>query len=80
MRSKSYTDINSLSAEFVAQVAEEYGPPDNFVESADGTFAGLPNVDSDPDANAILTSLESDLEKLVAAAPNGNGDGADHDG
>jgi hypothetical protein len=78
MRSKSYTEMNSLSTKFVEQVAEEYGKPDNFVESADGTFSGLPNVDSDPGANAILTRLERDLAELVAEErkTNGNGNGA----
>jgi|GEM_PF-3331263 len=75
MRTKSYTEINSLSTEFVEQVAEEYGKPDNFVESADGTFAGLPNVDTDPDANALLKRLERDLESLVEQQKNANGNG-----
>jgi hypothetical protein len=75
MRSKPYTEIRSLSRNFVDQVAAEYGTPDNFVDSADATFAELPNVDSDPGARAIIGRLEErrdDLIAEVAERRNGN--------
>ena len=75
MRSKPHTDINSVSPTFVRAVATKLGPPHNFVESAEATFANLPSLDSDPDARAVIGRLEEARDKLIEEVEK---DEADH--
>lgn len=65
MRSKPHTEIKSLSPTFVQQLTEEFGAPDNFVESAEATFTELPSLDSDPSAREVVNRLEQARDQIV---------------
>jgi hypothetical protein len=62
---KPYTTIKSLSPGFVKEVVERTGRPDNFVDSPEGSFVGMPDVDSDPASQRVLSSLEERLRGFV---------------
>jgi hypothetical protein len=78
VRTKSHTEITSISQPFVEEIVRHSGVPQNFVESAEATFAGLPDVDSDPDARAIMERLETARDGL-AHRTNGHGPVNGHD-
>jgi len=78
MRSKPYTEIESLSPNFVAEIVERSGVPDNIVESAEGAIVGLPDLDADPKARIVMDRLDGAIRKLTTSDDiNGDGSSAD---
>lgn len=75
MRSKPYTEIESLSPGFVKDIVEQSGVPDNFVESAEAAIVGLPDLDADPKARIIMGRLDEAIRKLT----EGNDSNVDDD-
>ncbi len=70
MRRRSYKEIKSVDLDLVEAVVEQSGrPPDNFVESAEATFVGLPDLETDPDALKIMGRLTTKLNEYGANIP-----------
>lgn len=84
MRSKSYYEMKGVSKELLDLVVEADGLPDNFVESAAGTISGLPDLESHPQALAIVKALDDGLAAAgadladLSPTPNGHGQNGDH--
>jgi hypothetical protein len=72
MSAKPYTEIVSLSGPFVEAIVELSGRPDNFVDSAEGSFVGMPDLEGDQSARELDARLEETLDEL-ADAHRGNG-------
>lgn len=64
VRQKPHTAIESLSPEYVKAVVDETGVFHNFVESAQGTFRGLPDLETDPAARQTMKRLDEAVAKL----------------
>ena len=61
-------DIDSLSPGFVQGIVKESGRPDNFVDSAEGSFVGFPDLETDPDSQELLQNLDTRIAELGKAA------------
>ena len=72
MRYKPYTAIASISPEFVQEIVDEVGIPDNIVESAEGTMVGLPDVEKDPEARALIEAWMHDLGRIAVDGSDGD--------
>lgn len=72
MRSKSHTEIESVSQELIQAIVDDSGAPDNMVESAEATFVGLPNVDADPEARRIMQGIENAVGADRPPSPDGD--------
>jgi hypothetical protein len=60
MRVKRFEDVNSINQQLKDGLLDEKGrPPDNFVESAEGTIEGRPNIDTDPQGRQLVEGLNS---------------------
>ncbi len=59
---ESSTAIKSLSPGFVKAVVTKVGRPDNFVDSPEGSFVGLPDIDADPAAREVIESLNAEVQ------------------
>jgi hypothetical protein len=68
MTAKPYTDIESLSPQFVEAVVKASGrPPDNFVDSAEGSFVGMP-AEGDHRRVELDARLDEKLDELASVA------------
>ena len=63
MRSKPHTEITSISQTVVEKIVEDAGVPMNFVESAEATFRGLPDLNADPQARQTMERLKAALDE-----------------
>jgi hypothetical protein len=64
----SYKSIESLSPEFLEAVVEYSGRPDNFVDSPEGSFVGMPDIETDPSSIEIMKQLDETITELGARA------------
>lgn len=94
MRQKAFEKVLGISPDIKAQMLRQHKghPPDNFVESAEGSINGLPDLDADPQARAIIEGLDAGIDKVIDGARgieallgtrainghNGNGNGNGH--
>jgi len=60
MRIKPFEQMRGLTPEFEAAIKRNNGgeAPDNFVESAEGTILGRPNIDTDPQGKQMVDGLD----------------------
>jgi len=64
--------MESVEPELLEAVAEQNGrEPDNFVESAELTMVGLPDLDADPEAKRVVDGIQEDIDELIRERTNG---------
>jgi len=73
---ESSAAIKSLSPGFVKAVVTRVGRPDNFVDSPEGSFVGLPDIDADPAAREVIESLNAEVQSMHPD-PDDNGGATD---
>jgi hypothetical protein len=71
MEQRPFLEIETIDKDLLESVKEQNGRlPDNFVDSAEGADAGLPDVRSDPAARNLLEQVDADIAVLL----EGSGD------
>jgi hypothetical protein len=70
MAERSPDEIVSASKELVQKAVDEWGEPDLIIESAEATFSGMPDLDADPDARALVQRVQDAVDRL----PDGRGE------
>lgn len=64
----SYRSIQSLTPQFLEAVVQQSGVPDNFVDSAEGSLVGMPDIDTDPQCRELKERLDKTIADLGAEA------------
>jgi hypothetical protein len=64
MAEKSPDQIISASPELVQKAVEEWGEPGLIIESAEATFRGMPDLEADPEARALVQRVRDAVADL----------------
>lgn len=76
MAQKSSKEIVSVSQELVQKAVDEWGEPDLIIESAEATFRGMPDLDADPEARALVQRVHDAVEQLPDGESSGQAEAA----
>jgi hypothetical protein len=64
MAEKSPEQIVSASPKLVQKAVQEWGQPDLIIESAEATFRGMPDLQTDPEAAALVARVKQAVADL----------------
>lgn len=66
MEEKPFMKIDTISKDLLKEAVRQNGrQPDNFVDSAEGTYPGIPDVDRDPAAQKLVDQIGAAADELV---------------
>lgn len=80
MEERPFLGIDTIDKDLLELVKRKNGRlPDNFVDSAEGAYPGIPDVDQSPAARSLLKQVESAIDDLVDEANRDEGDPEDRE-
>lgn len=69
MEERPFLQIDTIDKDLLESVKRQNGRlPDNFVDSAEGAYPGIPDVDQSPAARSLLEQVETATDDLAAEA------------